>query len=112
MPLTAPHTPLAVNVRWKGKSGLNAYADLVMETDAVVGQVLAAIAASGEADSTLVIFTSDNGCAPYIGTNDLEKKGHYASGALRGYKSDVLGRRSSGRVCCPLARRRQAGLRL
>ncbi|MFT7677315.1 MAG: arylsulfatase A [Planctomycetota bacterium] len=89
LPLTAPHTPLSPNKPWKGKSGINAYADLVMETDAVVGQVLSAIEASGEADNTLVIFTSDNGCAPYIGAPAMEKLGHFASGPLRGYKSDV-----------------------
>ena len=89
MPLTAPHTPLSVNDPWRGKSGLNRYADFVMETDAVVGQVLKAIAKSGEADRTLVLFTSDNGCAPYIGAANLEKKGHHPSGPLRGYKSDV-----------------------
>ena len=89
MPLTAPHTPLAVNPEWRGKSGLNAYADLVMETDAIVGQVLKALDESGAADNTLVIFTSDNGCAPYIGVDALEKQGHYPSGPLRGYKADV-----------------------
>lgn len=89
MPLTSPHTPLSVNAPWKGKSGLNLYADFVMETDAVVGQVLAALEKSGEADSTLLVFTSDNGCAPYIGAADLEAKGHYPSGPLRGYKSDA-----------------------
>ncbi len=36
-----------------------------------------------------MIFTSDNGCAPYIGVKELEAKGHYPSGPLRGYKSDV-----------------------
>jgi arylsulfatase A-like enzyme len=89
MPLTAPHTPLSVNEEWKGKSGLNLYADFVMETDSVVGTVLKAIDESGEADNTLVVFTSDNGCAPYIGASDLEKKGHFPSGPLRGYKSDA-----------------------
>jgi len=89
LPLTAPHTPLAVIDQWRGKSGLNVYADFVMETDAVVGRVLEAIDASGAADRTLVLFTSDNGCAPYIGAADLEKQGHYPSGPLRGYKSDA-----------------------
>ena len=89
MPLTSPHTPLAVNQQWQGKSGLGAYADFVMETDAVVGRVLEAIDKSGAADRTLVLFTSDNGCAPYIGVADLERQGHYPSGPLRGYKSDV-----------------------
>lgn len=89
MPLTSPHTPLAVNDPWKGKSKLNLYADLVMETDAIVGQVLDAIDNSGITPNTLVLFTSDNGCAPYIGVDELERKGHYPSGPLRGYKADA-----------------------
>jgi len=90
MPLTSPHTPLAVNGPWLGKSGLNLYADLVMETDAVVGRVLEALRDSGAAENTLLLFTSDNGCAPYIGAKDLEAKGHFPSGPLRGYKGDVF----------------------
>jgi len=115
MPLTSPHTPLSVNKEWKGKSGLALYADLVMETDAVVGHVLDALEKTGKEDNTILIFTSDNGCAPYIGNTtmeeardttfrswpwkrdkrdqmpvvEMEKKGHFPSGPLRGYKSDV-----------------------
>jgi len=89
MPLTSPHTPLSVNKAWIGKSGLGLYADFVIETDAIVGQVLDAIDAAGLAANTLVLFTSDNGCAPYIGVSDLEKQGHYPSGPLRGYKADA-----------------------
>jgi len=89
LPLTAPHTPLAVIEAWKNKSGLNAYADFVMQTDATVGRVLDALEKSGAANNTLVVFTSDNGCAPYIGAKDLEKMGHYPSGPLRGYKADA-----------------------
>lgn len=89
MPLTSPHTPLSVNQPWKGRSGLGLYADFVMETDAAVGRVLDALNHCGATDKTLVVFTSDNGCAPYIGVTDLEKRGHYPSGQLRGYKSDV-----------------------
>ena len=89
MPLTSPHTPLSVNDVWKGKSGLGLYADFVMETDAVVGQVLDAIQQHRLADKTLVVFTSDNGCAPYIGVESLEQQGHYPSGPLRGYKADA-----------------------
>lgn len=89
LPLTSPHTPLAVTEEWKGKSKLNLYADFVMQTDATVGRVLDALVKSGGQDNTLVIFTSDNGCAPYVGAKDLEKLGHYPSGPLRGYKSDA-----------------------
>ncbi|MGK0186727.1 MAG: arylsulfatase A [Verrucomicrobiales bacterium] len=89
MPLTSPHTPLSVNEAWKGKSGLGSYADFVMETDAIVGQVMDALRKNEIIDETLLIFTSDNGCAPYIDVEALEQKGHFPSGPLRGYKSDV-----------------------
>ena len=90
LPLTSPHTPLAVNDPWRGKSGLdNACADLVMETDAVVGDVLAALERAGVGENTLVVFTSDNGFAPYVGAAALEARGHFPSGPLRGYKSDA-----------------------
>ena len=89
MPLTSPHTPLAVNAQWKGKSKLNLYADFVMETDAIVGQVLEALEKSGAAKNTLVIFTSDNGNPRHVGAAHLEKMGHYPSGPLRGYKADA-----------------------
>ncbi len=89
LPLTTPHTPLAVNSSWVGKSGLNAFADLVMETDNVIGRVLQSVDELGLSDNTLVIFTSDNGCAPYIGVEQLEAHGHFPSGPLRGYKSDA-----------------------
>ncbi len=88
-PLTSPHTPLAPTDAWKGKSGLNTYADFVMETDAMIGEVLQAVQQNGIADTTLVICTSDNGCAPYIGVADLERMGHYPSHVFRGYKADI-----------------------
>ncbi|MBI5434605.1 MAG: arylsulfatase [Planctomycetes bacterium] len=86
---TAPHTPYAVNEPWRGKSGLGAYADLVMETDAWVGRVLAALDEAGLADSTLVIFSSDNGCAPVAGIDALQAQGHFPSGPWRGRKQDA-----------------------
>ncbi len=90
LPLTSPHTPLAVNEPWIGKSRLgSAVADLIMETDDVVGRVLSALRESGAEDNTLVIFTSDNGFAPYVGAKHLEAQGHFPSGPLRGYKGDA-----------------------
>lgn len=88
-PLTSPHEPLAVNPSWQGKSGLNVYADFVMETDAMVGRLLNALDETGLTQDTLVIFTSDNGKAPYTGAKELEKMGHFSSGPLRGYKASV-----------------------
>ena len=91
LPLTTPHTPLAVNEPWRGSSGLNSdYADLVMETDAVVGRVLDALDQAGLTNDTLVLFTSDNGCASYIGVPPLEAQGHFPSGPYRDYKASVF----------------------
>ncbi len=90
LPMTSPHTPLAVNKPFIGKSGLNnLYADLVIETDDIFGRVLASLEKYGVADNTLVIFASDNGCAHYIGTKEMEAQGHFPSGPYRGYKSDA-----------------------
>jgi arylsulfatase A-like enzyme len=60
------------------------------------------IADSGAAENTLVIFTSDNGCAPNVVQN-LEKQGHFPSGPLRGYKTSVWegGHREPFIVCWP-----------
>jgi arylsulfatase A-like enzyme len=90
LPLTSPHTPIAVSKEWQGKSSIaHPYADFVMQTDSVVGRVLDAIDEAKVADNTIVIFTSDNGCASYIGVKELEAKGHFPSGPLHGYKADA-----------------------
>jgi arylsulfatase A len=89
VPLTSPHTPILPTAQWQGKSGLGAYGDFVMMTDAVVGQVLTALDQGGLADNTLVIFSSDNGCSPQAKTQELEAQGHFASERYRGYKSDI-----------------------
>lgn len=89
-PLTSPHTPIAVAKEWQGRSDVqHPYADFVMQTDDTVGRVLATLKTAGVVDDTLVVFTSDNGCAAYIGAKDLEARGHYPSGPLRGYKADA-----------------------
>lgn len=87
---TSPHTPLSVNKPWIGKSGLdNLYADFVLETDDLFGRVLDSLKRHGVEDNTLVIFASDNGCANYIGVDQLEARGHYPSAQYRGYKADI-----------------------
>jgi arylsulfatase A len=115
--LNAPHTPLNPTPQWRGKSGLGSYADYVMETDWAIGEVLHALEQAGVASDTLVILTSDNGCAPYIGTStdvdpmmhqngdveQLEAKGHFPSADRRGHKSDAWdgGHRIPFLVCWP-----------
>lgn len=84
-----PHTPIAPTPEWQGKSGLNYYADYVMETDAYVGQVLDALDRDGLTKNTIVIFTSDNGCSPEADFPFLKAHGHDPSDGRRGYKADI-----------------------
>jgi arylsulfatase A len=88
MPLTSPHTPISPSAAWRGRSPLGVYGDFVMETDATIGRVLAALKEGGVAENTLVLMTADNGCAPFIAPL-VEPHGHFSSGPLRGRKADV-----------------------
>ncbi len=91
--LTSPHYPVVPDPEFRGKSGAGEYGDFVVQTDAVVGQVLDALQRTGLADNTLVIFTSDNG--PEVveirpGAYDrLKEYGHASMGQLRGCKRDL-----------------------
>jgi arylsulfatase A len=89
VPLTSPHTPILPSPEWQDKSQLGPYGDFVMQTDASVGQMLAALDTHGLAENTLVFFTSDNGCSPQAKTDQLEAQGHFASAHYRGYKADI-----------------------
>ncbi len=90
LPLASPHTPLAPAKEWRGKSGLNDYADFVMQTDASVGKILAALDQHGLTQNTLIIFTSDNGCSPEANFQFLNGKGHDPNARRRGYKADIF----------------------
>jgi arylsulfatase A len=88
--LNSPHTPVVPAKEWQGRSGLGDYADFVMQTDDAVGQVLATLDATGLADSTLVIATSDNGFSPAGDPkNLLRAQGHQPSAQYRGTKADI-----------------------
>jgi uncharacterized sulfatase len=75
LPHAMPHKPLAASEAFYKKSGAGLYGDAVAELDWSVGQVLAKLKATGVAENTLVIFTSDNG-ATFGGS----------TGGLRGMK--------------------------
>ncbi len=87
--LPAPHTPIVPVPPFKDASGLNPYADFVMQMDHHMGQLLQAVKDAGLDDDTLIIFTSDNGCSPEANFPLLEEKGHYPSGIYRGHKADI-----------------------
>ncbi|VGO18319.1 sulfatase family protein [Pontiella sulfatireligans] len=89
VPFGSPHTPIVPSLEWQGKSGLGAYADFVMQTDAGVGAIIDALDRNGLADNTLVIFSSDNGCSKAANIPQLAKQGHKVSAGMRGSKSDL-----------------------
>jgi arylsulfatase A-like enzyme len=73
----APHTPLqALRSDYEALADiadhrLRTYAAMIRALDRGVGDVLAALRENGLEQNTLVLFTSDNGAADYVGIEDL-----------------------------------------
>jgi arylsulfatase len=86
------HHPYLPHADFAGRSGNGAFADVMLEHDHRVGQVLDALEQAGIADETLVIYASDNG----------PDAAHYPvvsnSGPYRGY----LGSAYEGSIRTPL----------
>jgi arylsulfatase A len=90
VPFASPHTPILPTTEWQGASGINPYADFVMQNDAAVGAIVAALEEHQLTGNTLVLFTSDNGCSPQAQFAELAEHGHEPSGPLRGHKADLF----------------------
>lgn len=58
---SAPHIPLHVAERFRGKSARGLYGDVVENLDSNIGELLRAVDEVGIASETLVVLTSDNG---------------------------------------------------
>lgn len=90
LPLTSPHTPITPGKAFKGKyKQYSWYADFMAETDWVVQEVFEQLKESGIDDNTLVIFTSDNGFAPYVKIPKMFAAGYQPSGSFRGAKATI-----------------------
>ena len=61
LPHPMPHQPIAVSKKFKGKSELGLYGDVIMEIDWSVGQILKSLKKNKIEQNTLIIFASDNG---------------------------------------------------
>lgn len=86
----AVHVPVIVDPLYQGKSQCGPYGDYVMELDARVGEVLAALDRLGIADNTFVFFSSDNGGTYESRPNqDAFAHGHRLNGRLLGQKTDI-----------------------
>ena len=86
LPLPAPHNPILPIEPWAGKSGINPYADFVLMIDDLMGEIFQTVKESGIEENTLIIFTSDNGCAASANYSVLTEKGHNPSYIYRGKK--------------------------
>ena len=89
LPITAPHTPVLPADEYKGQTIIGDYGDFVVMIDDMVHQLVETLKKNKQLENTIIIFTSDNGCAPYIGVQEMEKQGHYPSYIFRGYKNDI-----------------------
>ena len=91
--LNQPHVPRTPNPRFVGKSGMGPRGDVILEADFCVGEIIKTLKEEGVLDSTLIVFSSDNGPVLNDGYYDdaVEKLGnHKPNGPLRGGKYSLL----------------------
>lgn len=55
----------------------------------MVGRVMEAVERGGKAANTIVVFTTDNGCSPAAGIEEMEALGHHPNSIYRGHKADL-----------------------
>ena len=84
------HKPLAASEDFYKKSGAGLYGDAMSELDWSVGEVLAKLTALGLDESTLVIFTSDNGA--WFGGSTGGLRGMKGSTYEGGYRVPCIAR--------------------
>lgn len=83
-PMHAPHVPCVPTPEFAGKSSLNAYGDMVLMIDSIVGSIYEKLKSCGKLDNTIFIFTSDNGSEMCFA-----EQGHISSYIYRGVKGDI-----------------------
>ena len=84
------HKPLAASEDFYKKSDAGLYGDCVKELDWSVGEILGKLKALGLDESTLVIFTSDNG--PWFGGSTGGLRGMKGSSYEGGYRVPCIAR--------------------
>ena len=86
---TQVHHPFTPAPRFQGSSQAGLYGDFAHELDWIVGEIRKTLEAIGEAENTLIIFTSDNGGMFNTGGTAAAKLGHAINGDLLGSKFGV-----------------------
>ena len=90
-----PHHPYIPHPDFAGASGNGPFADVIVEHDHRVGEVLDAIDAAGIADETIVLYLSDNG----------PDSAHHPQGSFAGPFRGYLGSAFEGSVRTPMIAR-------
>jgi arylsulfatase A-like enzyme len=88
-PLPAPHAPLLPTKAFQGASGINEYCDFVIMCDDIIRQINEKLKALNLYQDTILVFASDNGCAPVANYPQMLAKGHNPSYVFRGTKADI-----------------------
>ncbi len=83
------HGPIIPQERFRGKSGIGAYGDFVLQLDSYVGEIIDKLDEANVFDNTIFIFTSDNGASSIIDIEALKEKGHDPSMGYRGHKMHI-----------------------
>jgi arylsulfatase A-like enzyme len=88
VPHSMPHVPIFASQKFRGKSGKGLYADVMMEIDWSVGEIMKSLKSAGVDDNTMVLLTSDNGPWTSYGNHSgktpwREAKGTGFDGGLR-----------------------------
>jgi arylsulfatase A-like enzyme len=112
VPHSMPHVPLFCSDKFKGKSGKGLHADVMMEIDWSVGEIMKSLKSAGVEDNTLVVMTSDNGPWTSYGnhagkTPFREAKGTGFDGGIRSacimrYPGQIKAGRVSNRAFCTI----------
>jgi arylsulfatase A-like enzyme len=74
-----PHVPIYASQEFKGHSKAGLYGDVIEELDWSVGRIMETLIETGQAENTLLVFSSDNG--PWLTYYDLGgSQGHLRDG--------------------------------
>jgi arylsulfatase len=87
LPYTATHFPTLPHPDFEGKTGNGLWADLLLQIDSYLGELLDTIDELGVAENTIVVFTADNGpeaLEPGSTSITVETAVHGTAGPWRG----------------------------
>lgn len=94
-PVIEPHVPRMPNTRFKGKSKLGYRGDVILQMDAMIGEMMQTLKDLGLDKNTIIVFSSDNGPVLDDGYQDESAElaaqfKHRPAGPFRGGKYSLF----------------------